>query len=258
MIHSDRISTTLDVVRGMGRRVGPTATDVRPVMPKMTSYFRMSALLALSIAVGAAANLQAKAAVSECADIDDPARLLECYANLAKKREAEAARAENKSPFVLVRSDSDSGWRLSASELSGDHWRRLNLRVYAKNFWVRSDDQRKIAHLADLRPSLWFRCVNGKMSGFIDWGIFLDIEKAKIVFRYDNEPTQVAMVQVSEDHKKVESLSEDRLIARIKEMFGKNTLTASVTPLGEEPLAVSFNISGLENAIKPLRESCHW
>ncbi len=96
------------------------------------------------------------------------------------------------------------------------------------------------------------------MSGFIDWGIFLDVETARIVFRYDDEPAQAAMVQVSKDHKKIESLSEDRVIFRIKEMFRKSRLTARVTSQGEKPLAVTFNISGLESAIKPLRKSCNW
>ena len=66
------------------------------------------------------------------------------------------------------------------------------------------------------------------------------------------------MVQVSKDHKKIESLSEDRVIFRIKEMFRKSRLTARVTRQGEKPLAVTFNISGLESAIKPLRKSCNW
>ena len=96
------------------------------------------------------------------------------------------------------------------------------------------------------------------MSGFIDWGIFLDVEKARIVFRYDVEQAQAVMVQVSKDHKKIESLSEDRVIFRIKEMFGKSKLTARVTPQGGKPLAVTFKISGLESAIKPLRKSCNW
>ena len=97
---------------------------------------------------------------------------------------------------------------------------------------MRTNDERDIARLEDLRPSIWLRCINGKMSGFINWGIFLDLEKAKVVFRYDDEPIKVAMAQVSKDHKKIEPLSEDRLIARIKEMFQKKRLTARVKPYG--------------------------
>ena len=220
---------------------------------------RMLALLVSLVVGGATASLQAEAAVSKCAAINVPSLLLKCYDKLTKEREAGATtRAKKKSPFVLIRSDWESGWQLIAAGLTGDRWQRLNLRVYSKHFWVRSDDKRDIANVEDLRPSLWFRCINGKMSGFINWGIFLDVEKARIVFRYDDEPAQAAMVQVSKDHKKIESLSEDRVIFRIKEMFGKSKLTARVTPQGGKPLAVTFKISGLESAIKPLRKSCNW
>ncbi len=213
----------------------------------------------LLAAYGATANLQAKAAVSKCAAIDVPSLLIECYKQLTTEWMKKKTQSDqSKSSFVLIKSDLDSGWQLAATGLTNDRWERLNLRVYSKHFWVRSDDERDIAHLEDLRPSLWIRCINGKMSGFIDWGIFLDVEKAKIVFRYDDEPVRVAIVQVSKDHKKIESLSEDRLISRIKEMFGKKRLAARVTPHGAKPLAVSFNISGLETAIKPLRKSCNW
>ncbi len=216
------------------------------------------ALLILSAVYGSTASLQAEAA-SKCVAIDVPALLLECYRNLVIEREAGAATSvKNKSPFVLIKSHLDSGWQLNAVGRTGDRWKRLNLRLYASHFWVRSEDKRDIARVEDLRPSLWFRCINGKMSGFIDWGIFLDVEKARIVFRYDDEPAQAAMVQVSKDHKKIESLSEDRVIFRIKEMFRKSRLTARVPPQGEKPLAVTFNISGLESAIKPLRKSCNW
>ena len=233
-------------------------------MKKPTAILTFFILLVVYVA---AAGFQAKAAKSKCAAMDHPPHLLKCYEQLAKewltKREQSGNRKKTqsdkkKSSFILIKSDMDSGWQLAAEGLTDDGWERLNLRLYSTHFWVRSGDEQDIAHLKDLRPSLWFRCIDGRMSGFIDWGIYLDIEKAKIVFRYDNESAQVAMAQVSEDHKKIEPLSEDRLISRIKEMFGKKKITARVTPLEEKPIAVTFNISRLETAIKPLRKSCNW
>ncbi len=216
------------------------------------------ALLISLVLGGATASFQAKAAVSKCATIDVPSLLLDCYNKLMKDWKAKRSRNVKKSSYKLINSDLDTSWQLSASGLKDDRWERLNLRVYAKKFWVRTNDERDIARLEDLRPSIWLRCINGKMSGFINWGIFLDLEKAKVVFRYDDEPIKVAMAQVSKDHKKIEPLSEDRLIARIKEMFQKKRLTARVKPYGGKPLAVTFNISGLETATRLLRKSCNW
>ena len=225
-------------------------------MKKPTAILTVFILLAV---YGATASFQAKAALSKCATIDIPSLLLECYKQLTTEWMGKKTQIDkSKSSFVLIKSDLDSGWQLAATGLTNDRWERLNLRVYSKHFWVRSDDERDITILEDLRPSLWIRCINGKMTGFINWGIFLDVEKAKIVFRYDDEPVRVAIAQVSKDHKKIEALSEGRLISRIKEMFRKKRLAARVTPHGAKPLAVSFNISGLETAIKPLRKSCNW
>lgn len=233
-------------------------------MKKPTTILTFLLLLAV---YGAMASLKAEAAVSKCAAIDIPSLLLECYSQLSmewlkKKPQSDvrkkAQSGNKKSSFILIKSDMDSGWQLSAEGLTDDGWERLNLRLYATHFWVRSADEKDAAHLEDLRPSLWFQCKNGRMLGFIDWGIYLDIEKARVVFRFDNEPAQAAIAQVSKDRKKIEPLSEKQLISRIKEMFGKKKLTARVTPLGEKPLAVSFNIFRLETAIKPLRKSCNW
>ena len=225
-------------------------------MKKPSAILTFFILLA---AYGATANLQAKAAVSKCAAIDVPSLLIECYKQITTEWLAKKQQSSNKkSSFILITSDRESGWQFTAKGLTDDGWKRLNLRLYSAHFWVRSGDEKDVSHLKDLRPSIWLQCIEGRMSGFIDWGIYLDIEKAKIVFRYDNEPVQSAMAQVSEDHKKIEPLSENRLISRIKEMFGKKKLTARVTPQGEKPLAVTFNISRLETAIIPLRKSCNW
>jgi len=213
----------------------------------------------LLFVIGAMFTFKVEAAASRCVTIDSPSLLLECYRNLTKEREARTNNVEqNRSPFVLIDSNLNSGWQLVAVGLSGDQWRSINLRVYSKHFWIRSDEKRDIERVSDLRPSLWFRCIDGKMSGFLDWGIFLDVEKARIVFRLDSDPPKALIAPVSKDHKKIEPISENWVILRIKQMFGKKTLTARVTPQGQKTLAVVFNISGIENAVKPLRKSCYW
>jgi type VI secretion system protein VasI len=41
-------------------------------------------------------------------------------------------------------------------------------------------------------------------------------------------------------------------------MFGKSTMIVRITPFGENPFTATFNISGLEEAIVPLRQACKW
>jgi type VI secretion system protein VasI len=37
-----------------------------------------------------------------------------------------------------------------------------------------------------------------------------------------------------------------------------DNLVAQITPYNESPVTAIFDTSGLENAIKPLRETCNW
>jgi hypothetical protein len=230
--------------------MGPTSRRRSIIFAAM----RFAALAAFLIAP------QARAAeLSECAVIENPQALLDCYERLTRQWLATRPRTgANDAPFVPVESEEKNGWQLTASDLDNGLWHRINLRLYAKRFWVRSSDKADLVRLKDLRPSLWFRCIDGHMSGYIDWGVYLEVEKAKITFKYDNEQAQVAFAPVSADREKIEALDEKHLIARIKQMFGKRTLTASVVPLGEKPVAVTFDISQTETAVRPLRKSCGW
>ena len=69
---------------------------------------------------------------------------------------------------------------------------------------------------------------------------------------------QAEMFKLSNDGKRIVSFSEKRLISRIKGMFGRRKLRARITPIGEKPIVVTFDISGLETAIQPLRKACYW
>jgi type VI secretion system protein VasI len=47
-------------------------------------------------------------------------------------------------------------------------------------------------------------------------------------------------------------------ISFIKNMMDADNLVAQITPYNESPVTAIFDTSGLENAIKPLRETCNW
>lgn len=211
------------------------------------------------VALAPALATPAYAEVSECVTYDDPKRLMECYRRLLMEKDTQQDRPRS-GPYILIKSEDDreTGWSLSASEMTPSGWRNLSLRTYAKNLWVRSEDQADAQRFEDLRPSIWIRCIDGTMSGFMDWGVFLDVRNARVAFRYDDEPVQAAVPHISEDRQRIEPISEDRLIQRITELFGKRRMVAQVTPQGENPLAVEFDVYGLEQAIAPLRAACSW
>ena len=49
-----------------------------------------------------------------------------------------------------------------------------------------------------------------------------------------------------------------KAISFLKSLLQSNKLVAQITPYNESPVTAIFNTAGLENAIKPLRETCHW
>ena len=212
--------------------------------------------------VGAVGAQTVRAEVSECVGYDDPKRLMACYSKLMVDQvdAATGAKKPRVGPYIHVKSqdDSESGWTLTASDMGAAGWRSLSLRTYARNLWVRSEDQADAQRFEDLRPSIWLRCIDGQLSGFMDWGVFLDIERARITFRFDDEPVRAATTNVSADRQRIEPLGREQLIQRIRAMSNRQTLVAQVTPPGERPLAVEFDISGLVQAIQPLREACPW
>ncbi|WP_157018348.1 type VI secretion system-associated protein TagO [Mesorhizobium xinjiangense] len=49
-----------------------------------------------------------------------------------------------------------------------------------------------------------------------------------------------------------------RSIPVIKQMLGKSRMIVRMTPYNENPFTATFDITGLENEIAPLRDACQW
>lgn len=47
-------------------------------------------------------------------------------------------------------------------------------------------------------------------------------------------------------------------IGTIKRFFGGDTLVVQATPYGESQITVTFDLTGIEEEIQPLREACNW
>ena len=208
-----------------------------------------SLLMVLLLVVGFGAPLMAD--VRGCVAINDPSKRLACYDKFTKKK-------TRKGNYVVVMTGLDSGWKLLAETPDRGRPGALYLRTYSTKLWIKTDEETDISHLKELRPAMWFRCMVGKMSGYVDLGIFLDFDRAKIAFKFDKEKSQAEVFKLSNDGKRIVSFSEKRLISRIKKMFGNKKLRARITPIGEKPITVTFDISGLETAMRPLRRACNW
>lgn len=77
-------------------------------------------------------------------------------------------------------------------------------------------------------------------------------------YRVDDEKARTARMEESTDNKALGYWRGRKAIPFAKSMFGGSELIARMTPYSESSFTVTFDITGLENAIKPLRASCQW
>lgn len=98
------------------------------------------------------------------------------------------------------------------------------------------------------------RCKSNETDAYINWGNLLG-RRAFVVSRIGKEEAKRKEWHLSTNRK---SSFHPTPVSFIKNMIGHDILVAQIAPLGKSPITTTFNISGLENAVVPLREACGW
>lgn len=80
----------------------------------------------------------------------------------------------------------------------------------------------------------------------------------EVDLRIGKQKATVVSMDASTDNKSLGVWTGGRSIPIIKQMFGEETLVMRMTPYGENPILIEFNIAGLEAAADPLRKACNW
>lgn len=111
------------------------------------------------------------------------------------------------------------------------------------------------------KPKLYLRCKENTTNAFITFaGNFMaDIQGyGRVRYRLDSDAAVTKRMQVSTDNEALGLWSGGTAIPFIKDMFGHETMILSATPYNQSAYTMSFDVKKLEEAIKPLREACHW
>lgn len=117
--------------------------------------------------------------------------------------------------------------------------------------WNRGEKIRLVARCMDNTTSLIFQTgCHMTSSQYNDYG--------HIQYRIDSEPARTLKAQESTNNRSLGLWSGGTSIPVIKQMFGKTQLITKMTPYSENPFTATFDISGMEEAIAPLRQSCGW
>jgi type VI secretion system protein VasI len=184
---------------------------------------------------------QATAAVDEkayakCAATNGDLSRLDCYDQLAV-----AEGLVKKTNIVEV---NDSGkWDISLNTNPIDDSKTVILSLNADS----GGTQRKPV-------TLFARCKSDTKELYISWNDYLG-RNSMVLTRIGKEKASTVAWGLSTDSK---ATFYGGPIEFIKGMMKANTLIAQVTPYNDSPITAVFDTSGLSNAIKPLRETCHW
>ncbi len=77
-------------------------------------------------------------------------------------------------------------------------------------------------------------------------------------YRIDERPPQQRSFRESNNNQHLGLWNGGQSIPLIREMFEASSIYIRATPFSESSVQAEFNISGLEDAIIPLREACSW
>ena len=126
-----------------------------------------------------------------------------------------------------------------------------------------SDEPVQCGSLRDAVPAhLTIRCMENTTAMLIKADCHLVSSRyndyGDVDIRLDDLPTTTVSMEESTDHKSLGLWSGGRSIPFVKTMIGKDTMLTRFTPYSHSPVTARFHISGLDEAITPLRESCGW
>jgi type VI secretion system protein VasI len=175
---------------------------------------------------------------AKCAVIDGDLARLECFDNLAKKKNLDGRQVQ---PTTIA---GKGKWKVSVDVNPIDDSKTVTLVLDAdsgKNRW-------------GTPVFLVARCKSNTTDLYIGWNDYLGSE-ADVLTRVGDNKAVTQRWSMSTDKK---ASFHRKPIPFIKEMLTSPKLVAQVTPYNESPVTAIFNTTGLKNAIKPLRETCRW
>jgi type VI secretion system protein VasI len=201
----------------------------------MNKFVTSITLIYLSIGT---ANAIENKAFAKCAIVDGDLARLECYDKLAENNNLDGRQVK---PISIE----DKGkWDVSVDVNPIDDSQTVTLILDSNS---KTSRYRKA-------PYMVLRCQSNETDLYIGWNDYLG-SKADILTRVGKNKAKTSRWSLSTDKK---ASFHPEAIPFIKEMLKSNKLIAQVTPYNESPVTAVFDTSGLNNVIKPLRETCGW
>ncbi len=202
-------------------------------MPKVSKYTIVGFLITIN-SFGAISEKE----YAKCALIKGDLGRLECYDKLTKTKNIDGKQIE---PTKIA---GKGKWQITIDKNPIDDSKTVTLILYAdsgKSKWGEP-------------VYLVARCKSNTTDLYIGWSDYLGSE-ADVLTRIGNNKALTQRWSLSTDK---QATFRRKPIFFLKEMLKSDKLIAQVTPYNENPVTAIFDTTGLNNAIKPLRETCGW
>lgn len=202
------------------------------------------------------AQAQAEAGTPErCATVENGGARLACYDAIYRVQPtghtpAPAAATAPAPAAPPIRSD----WHVQTTRSEIDDSRRVVLSVH-------SDAPIRGRFGSPGLAAMIVRCEQNTTSIYFNFnGLFMaDIQSyGRVDFRVDDRAARHVSMNESTNHEALGLWRGGTAIPFLRDIFGGERLFVRVTPFSESRVDMTFNIAGLEEAIAPLREACHW
>lgn len=207
--------------------------------------------LLIATLIAGAASAAEPSEILKCSAIKDSVKRLECFDGLASLQQSEADAAAEISFGDLPAKEN---WVTSISQSKVDDSTTVILSAESQN--IVSGRFNKTA-----RPRLILRCMENATSAYINFdGLHMaEIQGyGRVTFRVDKKKAVTKSTDVSTDNKALGFWSGGGAIPFIKSLFGGSELLVQATPFSDSAVTFSLDISGLEEAVQPLRKACNW
>ena len=174
--------------------------------------------------------------LAKCASIVGVLERLECYDQLAKKNNLFGQQE------VSINLDDTGKWSVSRKINPLDDSETVTLILQADSG----------ENYLGKKVYIVIRCQSSEISLYIGWNNYLGSE-AHVTTRVGTEKAIKKTWSLSTDSQATFATKPTKLI---NEMLGNQKFIAQITPYNESPLTAVFDISGIDNAVKPIIDVC--
>lgn len=211
---------------------------------KLASNVVVGALLTVALSNFAAAPVRADDPLAACAKVDNDLDRLACYDRLS-----------GRTPAVTVAATSPGEWYVQTekSTITDDTDVTLS---------VESAEDASCRFLSSGKATLFVRCHENATALVIHTGCHMTSSEyddyGDVDIRLDSERARTVSMTESTTNEALGLWNGGSAIPLIKQIFGKQKLLARVRPYAANQITFSFNVTGLQEAIAPLRKACGW